>query len=80
MFARKVGATAVAVRRGGAITTFDQLNHYFFISDMVVPGSHYWNDGIGAPKGAVADDVEGMAVMKRLGENVLWLLENLPKE
>ena len=80
MFARKVGATAVAVRRGGAITTFDQLNHYFFISDMIVPGSHYWNDGLGAPKGAVADDAEGMAVMKRLGENVLWLLENLPKE
>ncbi|GAB4278292.1 MAG: flavodoxin family protein [Coriobacteriia bacterium] len=74
MFSRKIGAALVAVRRGGAIAAFDALNHYFFISDMVVPGSYYWNDGVGAPKGAVAEDEEGMKVAHRLGENMLWLL------
>lgn len=77
MFSRKIGAAVVSVRRGGAITAFDQLNHYFFISDMVVPGSLYWNDGVGGAKGAVAEDEEGMRVARRLGENVLWLMERL---
>ena len=38
MFKRKIGAAVVAVRRGGAIHTFDTLNHFFFINQMVVPG------------------------------------------
>jgi multimeric flavodoxin WrbA len=41
MFRRKVGAAVVAVRRAGAIHAFDTLNHFFFISQMVVPGSSY---------------------------------------
>ena len=39
LFRRKVGVAVVAVRRGGAIHAFDTLNHFFFISQMVVPGS-----------------------------------------
>jgi multimeric flavodoxin WrbA len=80
MFSRKVGAAAVAVRRGGAITAFDQLTHYFLIGDMIVPGSYYWNDGVGARRGAVAEDEEGMRVMRRLGENILWLLERTSQD
>ena len=38
MFQRKVGAAVVAARRAGAIHTFDTLNHFFFISQMIVPG------------------------------------------
>lgn len=49
MFRRKVGAAVVAVRRGGAIHAFDTMNHFFFISQMVVPGSSYWNVGLAMP-------------------------------
>ena len=46
MFRRKVGAAVVAVRRArGAIHAFDTLNHFFLISQMIVPGSSYWNMG-----------------------------------
>ena len=51
MFARKLGAAVVAVRRAGAIHTFDTLNHFFFIGQMIVPGSRYWNIGIGRCRG-----------------------------
>ena len=44
---RKVGAAVVAVRRGGEIHAFDTINHLFLISEMVIPGSCYWNMGIG---------------------------------
>ena len=59
MFKRKVGAAVVAARRGGAIHTFDTLNHFFFISQMVVPGSNYWNVGIGMEPGDVEKTQKG---------------------
>jgi multimeric flavodoxin WrbA len=53
---RKVGAAVVAVRRAGGIHAFDTMNHFFLISEMIVPGSRYWNLGIGGPIGAVEGD------------------------
>ena len=72
---RKVGAAVIAVRRGGAIHAFDSLNHFFLISQMIVPGSSYWNIGIGREAGEVAQDDEGMRTMQVLGENMAWLLQ-----
>ncbi|MDR1744865.1 MAG: flavodoxin family protein, partial [Planctomycetota bacterium] len=43
LFRHKVGAGVVAVRRGGETTAWDQLNKYFTISEMLVPGATYWN-------------------------------------
>jgi len=76
---RKVGAAVVAVRRGGAIHAFDTINHFFFISQMVVPGSSYWNIGIGREPGEVKDDEEGIATMKALGANMAWVMKKLNK-
>jgi len=75
MFKRKVGAAVVAVRRAGALPTFDAINHFFLISQMIVPGSSYWNIGVGGKKGTVESDEEGMATMDDLGKNMAWLLK-----
>lgn len=77
MFRRKPGAAVVAVRRAGAMHAFDTLNHFFSISEMVTVGSSYWNIGIGRVPGEVAGDAEGMETMRRLGENMAWVLERL---
>ncbi len=77
MFRRKVGAAVVAVRRGGSIHAFNSINHFFFIGQMIVPGSIYWNMGIGLDKGDVADDQEGLDTMRVLGENMAWLLQKI---
>lgn len=74
---RKVGAAVVAVRRGGAIHVFDTINHLFLIAEMIIPGSCYWNVGIGREKGEVEKDEEGIRTMKVLGENMAWLLKKL---
>ncbi len=74
---RKVGAAVVAVRRGGAIHAFDSINHLFFISQMIVPGSSYWNLGIGRQIGEVEADAEGLRTMSVLGQNMAWLLGKL---
>jgi multimeric flavodoxin WrbA len=77
MLRRKVGAAVVAVRRGGAVHVFDSMNHFFLIGQMVVPGSIYWNMGIGLEKGDVLKDEEGLKTMRVLGENMAWLLKRL---
>ncbi len=77
LFRRKVGAAVVAVRRAGAIHAFDTLNHFFFISEMIVPGSSYWNIGIGREIGDVEKDEEGIRTMKTLGQNMAWLLKKI---
>jgi multimeric flavodoxin WrbA len=77
LFKYKVGAAVVAVRRAGSIPTFDAINHFFLISQMIVPGSSYWNIGIGLKKGDVEKDHEGLKTMNDLGKNMAWLLKKL---
>lgn len=77
MFKRKVGAGVVAQRRGGATHVFDTINHLFTISEMIIPGSNYWNFGVGLKEGDVRDDKEGMDSMRILGENMGWLLKKI---
>lgn len=72
-FAGKIGAAVVAVRRGGATHVFDTINHLFFISQMLVPGSTYWNMGYGLEPGQAAGDAEALRNMAHLGEAVAWL-------
>ncbi len=74
---RKVGAAVVAARRAGAVHTFDSINHFFTINEMIVPGANYWNIGFGRGEGEVQGDDEGLATMKTLAENMFWLLQKL---
>ncbi len=77
MLKRKVGVAVVAVRRAGSIHVFDTLNHFFLIGQMIVPGSIYWNMGIGLAPGDVERDEEGLKTMQVLGQNMAWLLKRL---
>lgn len=72
-FRGKIGGAVVAVRRAGATHVFDTMNHLFQINQMIIPGSTYWNLGIGLDKEDVADDAEGVRNMQNLGEMINWL-------
>ena len=77
LFRRKVGAAVVAARRAGSTNVFDAINKFFFINQMIVPGSSYWNMGIGRQPGDVDNDEEGVRTMKILGQNMAWLLKKI---
>jgi len=77
LYKRKVGAAVVAVRRAGAIHVFNSLNYFFTINEMIIPGSSYWNIGIGRQPGEVNSDIEGVQTMKGLGRNMAWLMRKL---
>jgi multimeric flavodoxin WrbA len=74
---RKVGAGVIAVRRAGSNHALASINYLFLISEMIVPGSSYWNMGIGLNPGDVLNDAEGVGTMKTLGQNMAWLLKRI---
>ena len=73
-FAGKPGAAVVSCRRAGATAALDELNKYFTISGMPVVSSQYWNMLHGNTPEEAAQDKEGLAVMRLLGDNMAWLL------
>ena len=77
MFKGKVGAAVVAVRRAGSIQAFTSMNLFLHYMQMFMPGSSYWNIGIGRDPGDVMKDEEGIQTMKTLGQNMGWLLKKL---
>ena len=44
---------------------------------MIIPGSCYWNLGIGRNIGEVEQDEEGIKTMRILGQNMAWLLKKI---
>lgn len=67
----------VAVRRAGSVHVFDSINHFFLISQMIIPGSNYWNMGMGLEEKDVEKDQEGLQTMRVLGQNMAWLLKKI---
>lgn len=74
---RKVGAAVVSVRRAGSNFTYAAINFFFGITEMIIPGSTYWNMAIGNNPGDVLNDAEGIETMKNLGKNMAWTIRKL---
>lgn len=73
-FAGKIGAPVVVARRAGQNFTYAQLQFFFTINDMIVPGSTYWNVAFGRKKGDVNSDDEGIETISHFADNVADLL------
>lgn len=73
-FAYKPGAAVASARRAGTTATLDELNKYFTIANMPVVSSQYWNMVHGMTPEEVRQDLEGLQIMRRLGDNMAWLL------
>ncbi len=73
----KAGAAVIAVRRGGAVAVYSAINNFFAITEMIIPGSTYWNFMFGLNPGDVLSDEEGTRNMKNLAHNMAWLLKKI---
>ena len=74
---RKVGAAVAVGRRAGQNFTFAQINYFFLLSEMIVPGSTYWNVGTARDKGDIKQDREVLETIRDLTANMAWLLNKL---
>lgn len=75
LFRHKVGASIVAVRRSGGVSTFDAMNHYLTYAEIIMPTTNYWNVAHGRVPGEVQEDLEGMQIARVLGKNMAWTLK-----
>jgi multimeric flavodoxin WrbA len=73
----KVGGPIVVARRAGHNFTLAQLMFFFMISEMIVPGSTYWNVAFGRSKGDVLNDEEGINTIKNFGRKMAWLIRKI---
>lgn len=74
-FYLKPAAAIVSARRAGTTAALDQLHKYFFLAEMPIVTSVYWNMVHGAKADEVRQDLEGMQVMRGIGRNMAWLLK-----
>lgn len=77
LMANKPAAAVVSCRRGGASAAFDRLNKYFTINQMPVVSSQYWNSVHGNTPEEVKQDLEGLQVMRTLGNNMAWMMKTM---
>ena len=75
LFYLKPAAAIVSARRTGTTAALDQLNKYFTISQMPIISSNYWNMIHGAKPEDVAQDLEGLQIMRTLAKNMAWFLK-----
>ncbi len=77
--AGKVGGPIAVARRGGHTLTLQEMTMFFMISDMIVPGSTYWNMVVGRNPGEAQNDKEGLETVRHFARNVARLVVKLGK-
>lgn len=73
----KVGGPIAVARRGGHTATIQEMLMFFFINDMIVPGSTYWNMVFGWQPGEVEEDAEGIETIRHFADNVAKLIKKI---
>lgn len=74
-FAFKPGAAVASARRAGTTASLDVLNKYFTINQMPVVSSNYWNMVHGNTPEEVKQDLEGLQIMRLIGQNMAWMVK-----
>lgn len=74
-FAGKPCGVVAVARRAGTSATLDALLKYPMIAEMPVVSSQYWPNIHGSTPDQLRRDLEGMRIMRRLGENMAWMIK-----
>lgn len=75
----KPAASIVSARRAGTTASYDVLNKYIGINNMITVPSTYWNMVHGNTPEEVLKDEEGVSVVRAVASNMAWLLKLLDK-
>ena len=70
-------ASIVVARRAGTSASFDVLNKYAGISQMIVVGSTYWNEFHALTKEDIPGDPEGLQTLRNLARNMVYVMRCL---
>jgi len=70
----KPAATLVSARRAGTTAALEQLNQFVQYNSMIQVTSDYWNMVHGSTPEDVAEDLEGLQIMRILATNMVYVL------
>ncbi len=76
-FRHKPVASIVVARRAGTSASFDVMNKYAGISNMITVGSTYWNEFHALTKEDVPGDPEGTHTLRPRARNMTYLMKCL---
>ena len=72
----KPAAAVFTLRRAGAVGALDAVNRHFLFAEMPIVASTYLNHAFSAD-GKIEKDLEGIATLENLANNMLWLIRSL---
>lgn len=73
---RRAGPSVVG-RRAGHNFVLMELLFFFFYHGMIIPGSTYWNVGLGKDVGDDLKDEERIRTIRNFARNLSWLIKKL---
>jgi multimeric flavodoxin WrbA len=76
----KVGTSIAVARHAGQNFTLATMNFFFYINEMIQPGSSYWNVAFGRDAGDVMNDAEGLETVRKTAENIVELVAKLKND
>ncbi|MBC8418010.1 MAG: flavodoxin family protein [Desulfobacterales bacterium] len=78
-FSGKIGGPIVVARRAGHNFTLAQLLLWYFINDMIVVGSTYWNIAVAGSAGKhdIEDDKEGIETVRHFAKSMSFVMKKL---
>jgi multimeric flavodoxin WrbA len=78
-FSGKIGGPIVVARRAGHNFTLAQLLLWYFINDMIVVGSSYWNIGVAGSAGKkdMENDTEGIETIRHFAKSLARVMKKL---
>lgn len=71
----KPAACVASARRAGTTATLDQLLKYFYICGLPIVPSQYWAMVHGGKAEDVAQDLEGLQIMRTMAKYMAWMLK-----
>lgn len=75
LYKGKVACGITAARRAGTLTSLDEIHHYFYLKQMIIPTALYWNQVFGAiPTDAILDK-EGLQNLRKLANNMSYIMK-----
>ena len=76
-FRHKPVAAITVARRAGTSASFDVMNKYAGISQMITVGSTYWSEFHALTKDDVPQDGEGVQTLQNLARNMVYVMKCL---
>ncbi len=78
-FSGKIGGPIVVARRAGHNFTLAQLLLWYFVNDMMVVGSTYWNIAMAGSAGKrdIEEDKEGIATIQHFARSMAGVMKKM---